>query len=273
MAIPSLADKVLAAANHLEAGGAETDAVVEDAPVVEDTPDTDDEPSGDDPAEEDELDELSLAEAKKLYKALKDPTQTVNVVTALAGQLGLLSGKEAPVTKTEVKEAKKDVKAILKDALGSEYSFLSDRIGNALDQIFEQERENQQQKINNLSDLQVERDSLAEMSALSRETKGESTKVEAQMVELAKKLLPGPGMTIKEYLHILYNQVTAGKQVGTIKRQVDDKIRRNANDVTSRLRTGGGHRDSGSFDPNKKYNLRESVSIAVKTLENQGNKK
>lgn len=267
----SLAENVLAAANHLEAGGSETDVVVEDAPVEqEEETSAEDEPEETDPAEED-LDEESLKEAKKLYKALKDPTQTVNVVTALAGQLGLL-GKNAPETKQEVKEAKKDVKTILKEALGKEYEFLSDRIGTALDTIFEQERSEAEQRINTLSNSQIERDSLAAMQELARETKGESTKVEAQMVELSKKLLPGHGMTIKEYLKILYTQVTAGKQVGIVKKQVDDKIRRNANDVSSRLRSGGGNREDKIFDPNKKYSLKESVAIAAKQLEAQNAK-
>ena len=266
----SLADKVSAAANHLEAGGSESDTVVEDTPLEQEV-ESEEEPVETDPAEEDEMDELSLKEAKKLYKALKDPTQTVNVVTALAGQLGLL-GRNTPETRSEVKEAKKDVKGILKNALGKEYEFLSDRIGNALDEIFTQEREEAEQKINSLSNSQIERDSLSAMQELSRETKGESTKYEAQMVELSKKLLPGQGMTIKEYLHILYNQVTHGKSINIVKKTMDDKIRRNANDVSTRLRSGGGNREEVNFDPNKKYSLKESVALAAKELERQGSK-
>ena len=89
----------------------------------------------------------------------------------------MLKGKEAPVTNTEVKEAKKDVKAILKDALGTEYAFLSDRIGNALDEIFTQERTEAEQKINTLSNQQIERDSLTAMQELARETKGEKYQI------------------------------------------------------------------------------------------------
>ena len=105
----SLAESVLAAANHLENGGQEGYTVVEDQEVPvegieEETPVED--------AEEeettDELDEASLEEAKRLYKALKDPNQATAVVSALAGQMGLL--RNPPETKAEVKEAKKDVK-------------------------------------------------------------------------------------------------------------------------------------------------------------------
>ena len=262
----SLAESVLAAANHLENGGQEGDTVVEDQEVPvegieEETPVED--------AEEeettDELDEASLEEAKKLYKALKDPNQATAVVSALAGQMGLL--RNPPETKAEVKEAKKDVKEILKLAVGTEYAFLSDRIGNALDQIFDQERNERQAEIQQLSNAQVERDSLAAMNALRTETKGESQKFEAKMIEISKKILPSPGMSIKEYLNILYTVATAGKQTGIVKSQLNDKIRRNANDVTSRLRSGGSVKDEVGFDPNKKYSLKQSVALAARQLE------
>ena len=92
------------------------------------------------------------------------------------------------------------------------------------------------------------------------------------MVELSQKMLPGPGMTIKEYLHNLYALASNGRVINVVKKQVDDKIRRNANDVAGRLRTGGGNRREDTFDPNKKYSLKESVAIAAKQLESANKK-
>jgi enamine deaminase RidA (YjgF/YER057c/UK114 family) len=271
----ALKDSVLAAANHLEAGGSEGDVVLEEeTPVVgeqgEEEAQSDDEPVID----PDDLDELSLAEAKKLYKSLKDPSTALSVVSSLAGQMGLLQGRNAPETKQEIKEAKKDVKAILKGALGDEYSFLSDRIGNALDEIFEQERTVQEEALKDLNNQQVQRDALTAMNALNDRTKGDSRKYEAKMVELAKEILPAAGTTMTKYLDMLYSLASAGKQASTVKNEINDKIRRNANDVTGRLRTGGGGpKDNIGFDPNKKYNLKQSIAIAAKQLELQGNRK
>jgi hypothetical protein len=270
----SLADSVLAAANHLEAGGTENDEVLDETAEETPTEETSDDENEESPDEE-VLDEASLKEAKDLYKALKDPTKALSVVSSLAGQLGLLQGqKQAPETKTEIKEAKKDIKEIFKQALGTEYSFLSDRLGNAIDQVFEQERADRQAEIATLSNQQIQRDSLAAMNALATRTKGESVKFEKQMVEMAKKILPAPGVTITEYLDLLYTSVTAGKTTSQVKRDVNDKIRRNANDVTGRLRSGGSaEKDNVGFDPNKKYSLKESVALAAKQISLQGQKK
>ena len=53
---------------------------------------------------EEDLDENSLVQAKALYKLLKDPNTRDNTVRMMAESAGLL-GRNAPETKTEVKEA------------------------------------------------------------------------------------------------------------------------------------------------------------------------
>jgi hypothetical protein len=267
-----LRDLVSKAADDLEAGKVEGQEEEVEVPVEEEEGAEEEEeetPEG----EGEELDEASLKEAKKLYKSLKDPTKAYGVVSALAGQMGLLQGPKAPETKQEVKEAKKDVKLILKEALGKEYDFLSDRIGNALDAIFEQERETQQAELTKLSNAQVERDSLTAMNELATETKGESRKFEAKMVELSKEILPGPKSTMKSYLKQLYTLASAGKTTTVVKQDLQNKIRRNANDVHGRINGGGGQQALKGFDPNKKYSLKESVALAAKTLEQAGNRK
>ena len=74
-------------------------------------------------------------------------------------------------------------------------------------------------------------------------------------------------IVIAVYLNILYTVATAGKQTGIVKSQLNDKIRRNANDVTNRLRSGGSVKDEVGFDPNKKYSLKQSVALAARQLE------
>jgi len=269
-----LKESVMAAADHLEAGGSEGDVVIED-PIEEKVEESTEE--GEevvDAADDDEMDEDSLKEAKKLYKSLKDPSTALSVVSSLAGQMGLLQGRDKPETKAEVVEAKKDIKAVLKKALGDEYSFLSERIGNALDEIFQQERSEQLKAVESLTNQQVERDALVAMNNLADRTKGDSRKYEAKMTELAKEMLPAPGMTMTKYLDMLYTLASAGKGAQQVKQSINDKIRRNANDVHGRVRSGGsGNKDNVGFDPNKKYSLKDSIAIAAKQIEASTNRK
>ena len=105
--------------------------------------------------EEEELDDASKDEAFRLYKALKDPKAGPAVLAALAQQAGLL-GKNTPETKTEVREAKKAVKEILKDSLPENMKFLADQLGPAIEAVFEQEREEQQEKFQQIEIQRVE---------------------------------------------------------------------------------------------------------------------
>lgn len=264
----SLAEAVEKAASHLESGGVEGETPIEEVVEGEEPVEGDEHLSEEeDPAEDDELNEAGLAEAKRLYKALQNPQTANQVVAAMAAQLGLLGPKEPQTPKEEAK-AKKEITTILKEGLGEEYSFLADRLGKSIDAIFQQEKEEQAVKEQVTLRQQVEKESLNALDKLASKTKGESRKVEAKMADLSAKILPGPGMSADEYMEILYTQATAGRTVQRVKANLNDKIRRNANDVSTRLRSAGGNRDEGvGFDPNKKYSLKESVQLAAKQLE------
>ena len=265
----SLAEAVEKAASHLESGGVEGEPLVEEIPVEGEETQEGEETSEEkeESQKDDELDEAGLAEAKRLYKALQNPQTANQVVAAMAAQLGFL-GPKAPETLKEEAKAKKEITAILKEGLGEEYSFLADRLGKSIDAIFQQEKEEQAVKEQANLQKQVEKESLNALDKLASKTKGESRKVEAKMAELSAKILPGPGMSADEYMEVLYTQATAGRTVQRVKANLNDKIRRNANDVSTRLRSAGGNRDEGvGFDPNKKYSLKESVQLAAKQME------
>ena len=96
--------------------------------------------------EEESLDDLGLSAAevkagRELIAALKDPQKAQVVAEHFAKQAGYTKGEVT--TKQEVKSAKKDIVAGLKEKLGPELEYLADKIGPAIqDYLNDQLEEN-----------------------------------------------------------------------------------------------------------------------------------
>lgn len=248
----SLKDKVGAAFDKLESGDENTDEKVVDKKVAtkEDTDDEDEDDSSDDDStddsestEGDDLSEAEIAEAQKLYKALKNPGSAKAVAAALAEQYGVQRG--IPETKTEVKEAKKDILAKVTEALGPEYAFLAPKFGKAVEAALDVVREEQSTQISELQmqNLITETDNV--LKTLARETKGESRKLEAKMTVLMDEFHPAPGMSTDKYIRGIYKMASAGNAKAAGKKEVTDKINKNAKDLPGRLNAGGGSHAGG----------------------------
>src|SRR5258707_4165480 len=96
------------------------------------------ESSEEDSSKSDDLTEAQILESKTLYNALRGP-QANAIIAALAAQAGLLPKPgEAPLTKSEKVEARREIQDIVKDALGPEYSFLQDKIGKIFQEVVTQ---------------------------------------------------------------------------------------------------------------------------------------
>ena len=246
------------------------DKVNPDPGDVDDNPDPDseDEPDGSDASQEDELDDASKDEALRLYKALKDPKAGPAVLAALAQQAGLL-GRNLPETPKEVATAKKAVKEILKDSLPENMKFLADQLGPAIEEVFKAEREEQQEKFQQIEIQRVEGQVVAAYERLSKETKGESKRLEARMAEIATQISPAPELSVDQYIRFLYQIASNGKgtQVSNT-RVVADRIRRNANDLPGRLRTTTGSEKQGGV-PEKNLGLKGSINWALSELAKQ----
>src|ERR1700677_4473413 len=103
---------------------------------VEPTEDIEEGDEGTVEPEDDGLSEAEVKEGRNLYKLLKDKNQRTNVIRILAQQVGLLDAQ----TPKEVKQATKDLKTLVKEKLGKEYEFLSDKLGDVLESVLEAER-------------------------------------------------------------------------------------------------------------------------------------
>ncbi len=211
--------------------------------------------------EEETLSEQEIKESKQLYKLLKDKQTQKSTLTLLAQRAGLLQAE----TKAEVKEAKKDLKALVKEKLGPEFEFLAGKIGDAMEAVLTEERLESAVQLNNIQQKEVERETSGALDRLARETKGESKKFEDRMIQLMDRIKPSDNLSVYEYLKDLYTLASSGKNAASTKAQIADRIKRNAGNAAERLgstRTGKGGTPAG---PDKK-GIKASVEYAMKQL-------
>lgn len=219
--------------------------------------------------EDDDLDELSVKEAKVLYKALKDPSTRNQMLEALVNGFG-----HKPETKTEVKEAKRDIVGKLKESLGVEFGFLAEKLGPAIESILADERKEHAESIGRLEQANIQKEVASVLADIKSGHKGgDWNSVEAKIVRLMDEMTPGPRTSVKDYLRNLYSVATAGKAKVGATNEIADKIRKNANDVSGRLTSRGGVGEGEvKFDPNKKYSLNESVDLALRSITQKAKK-
>lgn len=212
-----------------------------------------------------DLSDLEKDESQRLYKALRDPVKGIEVLRALAAQAGLL-GKNAPETKKEETAAKRAVTEILSEALGKDYAFLADKLGPALEAVFEQQETSLGEKFHKLEADKVEAQTVQAMKELSRLTKGESTKLEARMAELSNEMPPAPGITPEKYIRHLF--VLAGGKLPTATngKTQNERIQRNANDTADRIQGKNSSRETqGDRIPVAK-SLDEAIALAQQQI-------
>lgn len=90
----------------------------------------------DDDDEEEELSKEDLLQATQLFKVLNNPETALQGLELLVKAAGLTLGE---TTKKEEKEIKKTVKDVVKAKLGSKYEFLSEDLGDLLQELFDTE--------------------------------------------------------------------------------------------------------------------------------------
>jgi hypothetical protein len=232
-----------------------------------DTPQSDDEPgqvSDDDEIEqEDDLSEQELAEARNLYKALKDPGTRSLVLNDLAKAAGITPDS----TKKEIKEAKKGIEQILKETLGEGYNFMIPTLSKALEQILESEREERTASTQRVEAQVVQQQVDRALDRLARETKGDSRKVEARMVQLMNQFQASPDTDVYTYLQGIYNIATAGRSTKVATQKITEKINKNSKDAFARLPSARGTQLPNGKVPDKKMSLNQSIKWAMDQME------
>lgn len=211
------------------------------------------------PREIEGLSESELGEAKRLYAALRDPRQAAPLVAALAQQAGLHLA--AAPTPKELKSEAKSIQEIVKSSLGTEYQFLADRLGAAIEGALQEHSKAQDSRFAELQQSQIETQVERAYERLARESKGESKKLETRMSQLADEMPIGK-QSIDSYVKRLYN-VASSETAATSAKQTADKIRRNASDAPARLaQRGSSQTPEAPKGPEKMMSLNESIEFA-----------
>lgn len=213
-----------------------------------------------------DLNEDETKEAKSLFNLLKDPSTRNNVLQILAEKAGILKTGQPPATRAEEIKARRAIKEVLGEKLGEKYNFLSGPIAEALEEIFADEREETNRQLSSVEVKQVDTEVERALERLSTKTKGESRKVEAKMVSLMDSLPKSEKISTYDYLEHLYTIASSSIKTATTTRKIADKINRNANDATVRLKGSSSTGTSGEVPTNKKMTLKEAVDSAAKNL-------
>lgn len=219
--------------------------------------------------EVDDLDETQIKEARNLYKALLNPAARGPLVQALAQQAGVNLGTIE--TKKELKEAKKDITARLKEALGDELGFLAEKIGPVLESVIDEERAGVEEISKTVELRQITRESENALAKLAKETNGLSRKYEDKMVQLMDKFPSSPGISTEEYIRGIAMIAMNGKLTQIASTKITNKVNRNIKDVPGRLTSkGSGAREEPSAftGPDKKLGVKGSVLFALSHLQN-----
>lgn len=209
-----------------------------------------------------ELSDEELKQAKGLFKLLKNPQTQKSTLKILAEQAGVL---EKPAeNKTELKQQKKDLKSILEEKLGPDLKWLVPKLGDAMEEILEQERGSlyslqEQQKVDEL---------VRATEKLNRETKGDFQRQESRMSQLADEILPAPGMSVEKYVRHLYSIASSERRGNQTQSKLVDRINRNASNASERVRgITSGSKEVDDKAKAGKLSLKEAVAFAAQKLD------
>lgn len=187
--------------------------------------------------EDDDEEEVTKKEGAALYKLLKDPKTSNSVIRELAARAGIQLGTQE--TKKEVKEDAKAIADILAESLGSEYGFLAPKLAPAIEKILGAHKAEVNKSLATTEAKQIEADVEKAFDKLASETQGKSRKVEARMISLADELLPTPGQSTLSYMRNLYKIASTDSATKDAKKNMANKIGRNATNVAERLQSSG----------------------------------
>lgn len=234
----SLKDAIKAAVKDTPIGKTEPEPEVKTEPEVK----VKDEPK-------DELSEEQRSYAVNLYKALSNPDPKLqrSAFEILAKSAGL-EIKDIE-TKKELKEAKKDLTALLKEGLG-EFDFLADKLGPVLDKILKEainENTNDIREKQNLNEREREEARVNDAigAAFEQYTLDENQKstLVKEMENLMDSFVPSKKTTHEQYFKALIRLAADNKNINlksSNTQVLTDKIIKNRNDAAGRLASARG---------------------------------
>lgn len=259
----------------------------------EDTPDEED-PDKEDAEDTEEGDEPSkdeIRDALNLSKALNGP-RGKDLLKILAREAGLLDSS----TKEEKKEIKRTVKEVIKEKLGSDYQFLADKLGDALEEVIKSNKDADVEEIKSRLDAREKADLSKEIDSALTNAIGRyedvPKKVMTRFNELIDEMPPTPGKTdpAKYFKRLITlaadetdtelvlkssdskdskdskeNKNTKSNELSQI---MKDRLKRNRSDASSRLASKGAAAevDETSKNAPPPKSRREAIENAAKEV-------
>jgi len=229
----------------------------------EDPEEDDDEQEGSGDDEEDE-------KARQLYKALSNPATARQVIEVMARNAGIIDTpkKEEKVVKT--------ITDVIKDELGTEYSFLSSKLGKIIPQVVERiVEEKTEARINEIKEKQMTR----EKEEVSKEFHSAFEKLSEEFEDFddlqgkMNKLMDVHPVTNKqtayEYFRDLY-YIAKSSRTTKSKVVVDKaKLQKSKENVGARLSAEGEPKDT-SKGSSGNMTLRQSIQAAIDEIQEKG---
>lgn len=230
-------------------------------------------------SKKDDLSEEQLTYAKSLFKALSNPDPAIQrnalkmIVNAAGMDLAELKTKEV------VQEKVPTIVELLKEGLG-EFDFLADKLGPILEKVLNQEVSKQtrdlRDSIKAREDKDVQQQVVTDINEVFDQYSN-SVELATDVKALMNDVRPGKGITAKAHLDNVLKLAAFNKGIkllpkGTTATNVNEsKVKKNREDVGSRLGSERGVEVKQGVRTSQKMNLNDSVNAALETLASKDN--
>lgn len=225
--------------------------------VTQQTPEPEPEPESESKTDSDPR----VTQALELLEALEDPSRSKSVIQHLAQQAGLLE-KDEKLTKKEEKQIRAGIKDIAKKHFGEEFSILSERVANVLEEVLADKEKEFESKLQELERKRAEETFMVSYNNFLSENK--VTEEEAGiMLKLAEEITPSPTASLPKYLNRLLSLARSEQAASTKSKVIQE---RKANNQQRKAETLGVEGSSSSDKFPKYASPRDAVLAAMKGI-------
>jgi len=214
---------------------------------------------GDDPEE--------IKEALSLFRGLKDPSKSTNILKYLATEAGLL-GSDGDLTKKGEKVTDDKILKTLQKHLG-EYKWIAPQFAGALKEMLEDQKAEIEGRFADLSANEQKRETNNAVDSLHKEFK-DFKLYYPKIIKLMDDVVCGDNTSPKSYLTKLYKLAKA--EAGDTKdasNSREERIKKAAKDAPSRIASSGGKDDEHKRESKALPTRREAIMMAMKQLEEE----
>jgi len=196
-------------------------------------------------------------QALALLDALENPQTAGNVVKSLMNQLGI----EPPETKKEEKAAERTIKAVLKEKMGDDFSFISDKLGDALEEILRESTDKVRSEMLGREAQRTQEQLITQYNSFLVEEKVSDEEAGA-LSKLVEEMPPSGKDPLPNYLKKLlkYHRLEAAETKSEI-----DKRQRQKENLSRRAEISGTETNDDRVKRGSgKISAREAVEAAVR---------